>query len=283
MKDIKNLLVPIDFTKESVAGLKAANQFATKFKGKVHVVHFLPYHPVVTPVYPGDNSMSVNKVVQEQQMEREKIHVLRKLKTEMDLYLSEDLRGQIYIVSDTLNSGMNDLLDDIKVDLIVSGTSGSSNLIEKFSGNNTEKMIRKSGIPVLAVSNYADVSLDDVLIATDLSTELPTRLYDMCRLLENHGATIHFVNVNTTELLNEADILPKMSALVKALKIRNFRIHIVSNKGEVNGIMKVVDKIHPGLILMKTYQKSSFWTFFEGSLAEKVIHETEVPVLVEQV
>lgn len=283
MKDIKNLLVPIDFTEESVAGLKAANQFAAKFKSKVHVVHFLPYHPVVTPVYPGDASMIVNSAVQEQQMEREKSHVLKKLKTEMDLYLSEGLRGQIYIVSDTLNSGMNDLLDDIKVDLIVSGTSGTNNLVEKFSGNNTEKMIRKSGIPVLAVSNYADVTLDDVLIATDLSTELPTRLYDMCRLLENHGATIHFVNVNTTELLNEADILPKMSALVKALQIDNYRIHIVSNKGEVNGIMKVVDQIHPGLILMKTYQKSNFWTFFEGSLAEKVIHETEVPVLVEQV
>ncbi|MEP2026799.1 MAG: universal stress protein [Reichenbachiella sp.] len=283
MKDIKNLLVPIDFTEESVAGLKAANQFATKFKSQVHVVHFLPYHPVVTPVYPGDASMIVNSAVQEQQMEREKTHVLKKLKNEMDLYLSEGLRGQIYIVSDTLNSGMNDLLDDIKVDLIVSGTSGTNNLVEKFSGNNTEKMIRKSGIPVLAVSNYADITLDDVLIATDLSTELPTRLYDMCRLLENHGATIHFVNVDTTELLNEADILPKMSALVKALRINNYRIHIVSNKGEVNGIMKIVDQIHPGLILMKTYQKSNFWTFFEGSLAEKVIHETEVPVLVEQV
>lgn len=283
MRDIKNLLVPIDFSDESVAGLKAANQLATKFKSKVHVVHFLPYHPVVTPVYPGDASMIVNSAVQEQQMEREKSHVLKKLKVEMDLYLSEGLRGQIYIVSDTLNSGMNDLLGDIDVDLIVSGTSADNNLLEKFSSTNTEKMIRKSGIPVLAVSDYADISMDDVLIATDLSTELPGRLFDMCRLLENHGATIHFVNVNTTELLNEADILPKMTALVKSLKIQNYRIHIVSNRAEVNGILKIADQIHPGIILMKTYQKSNFWTFFEGSLAEKVIKETDVPVLVEQV
>ncbi|SMD32801.1 Nucleotide-binding universal stress protein, UspA family [Reichenbachiella faecimaris] len=283
MKNIKNLLVPIDFTEESVAGLKAANQFATKFKSQVHVVHFLPYHPVVTPVYPGDASMIVNSAVQEQQMEREKSHVLKKIKTEMDLYLSEGLRGRIYIVSDTLNSGMNDLLDDIEIDLIISGTSRDNNLLEKFSGNNTEKMIRKSGIPVLAISNYADINLNNVLIATDLSTELPGRLYDMCRLLENHGATIHFVNVDTTQLLNEADTLPKMTALVKSIGLRNYRIHIVSNKAEVNGILNIVDQIHPGLILMKTYQKSNFWTFFEGSLAEKVIKETDVPVLVEQV
>lgn len=283
MKDIKNILVPIDFSEESVAGLKAANQLATKFKCTAHVVHFLPYHPVVTPIYPGDASMIVNSAVQEQQMEREKSHVLKKLKTEMDLYLSEGLRGQIYIVSDTLNSGMNDLLDDIEVDMIISGTSGESNLLEQFSGNNTEKLIRKSGIPVLAVSSYSDIQLDDVLIATDLSTDLPKRLYDVCRLLENHGATIHFVNVDTTQLLNEADILPKMTALVKSLNIKNYRIHIVSNRAEISGILKIVDQIHPGLILMKTYKKSNFWTIFEGSLAEKVIKETDVPVLVEQV
>lgn len=151
--------------------------------------------------------------------------------------------------------------------------------MEYFTGNNTEKLIRDSGIPVLAVSNYADIQLDDILIATDLSTDLPDRLYQLCRLLENHGSTIHFVNVNTTELLNEADILPKMSALVKHLKIRNYRIHVVSNRAEVAGIMKVVDQIKPGLILMKTYEKSGFWTFFHGSLAEKVIKETEKEII----
>ncbi|UXX79416.1 universal stress protein [Reichenbachiella carrageenanivorans] len=283
MKDIKNFLVPVDFSEESTTGLKAANQLATKFKGQVHVVHFLPYHPVVTPIYSGSASTAMSSALQEQQMEDEKTTVLKKLRQEMDKHLSEDLKGQLYIVNDSLASGINELLRDVEVDLVVSGTSGESHLLQHFMGNNTEKLIRESGIPVLAISQYADIHFDDVMIATDLSTELPDRLYDICRMLENHGATIHFVNVNTTELLNEADILPKMTALVKLLKIRNYRIHVVPNKAEIAGIMQVVEDIKPGLILMKTYEKSSFWTFFQSSLSEKVIKETDIPVLVEKV
>lgn len=283
MNNIKNILVPVDFSGESEAALKAANKLAIKLKAKVHVVNFSAFRPVVTPIYSGDSTSVLNSALHERQLEVETSQMLDQLRMKMERCLSPGLRSDLYIVRESMKQGIEDVLKENDIDLIVSGTVDEDGLLAQLTTSNTEKLIRNAGIPVLAVTEKEELLLDHILVATDLSTDLPNRLYGVCSILERMGAQIHIVNVNTTELLNEADILAKMSVLVQYLDLKNYKLHVVPDRKEINGILKLIKQINPGLILMKTYEKSAFWALFQGSLAEKVIRKTDVPVLVEQV
>jgi|GEM_PF-2251929 len=287
MKSIQNILVPIDFTEESYYGLKAAVQLAEKFNSKINLFHFYLPKSTVMPYQPRNTALGVSGAVRGtlgyEQIVKEKEYLEANLRSALKEKVPEKLQGTVYVEPGTVSDTIGIFTKELDADLIVSGTSGSRSVLEYFGGNHTENIIRKSNVPVIAVSDENELALNNVLVATDLSKTIPNRIFEICKVLEQMGSAIHLVNIITTELIAEEEAVKRLHNLAKKFDLENYEVHVRFKDKEIKGILEIASEIEAGLILMKTYKKSTFWSFMTGSLAEKITRKTEIPIMVEKV
>ncbi len=68
--------------------------------------------------------------------------------------------------------GMNTIITERKVDLVVMGTAGHSQLEEMIIGSNTEKVVRHAHCPVLAINNKpARKDFKNIVYATSMNKD----------------------------------------------------------------------------------------------------------------
>lgn len=71
--------------------------------------------------------------------------------------------------------------------------------------------------------------------------------------------------------------------MAKSYGIEGCEIHIRENTDEIKGINDIIEEAKADILLMKTYEKSQLMSLLAGSVAEKAIRETRIPVLVERI
>ncbi|MEP5613853.1 MAG: universal stress protein [Cyclobacteriaceae bacterium] len=273
MKQINNIVVPIDFSQESNAGITASCSFARKFNGKIHFINTISDELVES-----DDEHALKQLQFQKKVVRKK-----RLTKLMSTSVPQSLQGKSFASFGTMTNVINQFSIQVDIDLIITATSGSRNFIEFFGGNDTEDLIRENDIPVIAVPEDEDLTFKNLLIATDLGREVPNTIFKVCKFLQSEGAGLHFVNIITTELIEKDEVKKKIESMTQRSDIEKCEVHVESNSDEVQGILEVARKIDADIILMKTYQKSRFWTLVKGSLSEQLVRKSEIPVMVENI
>lgn len=140
----RRILVPVDFSQCSLAGLKYAAFFARAFKAQLRLIHVLfPPNPVVADrmsmIPPGqvNEGRRVNA-----QMEMEalaQLEFVREMHCEMEVrtgYAIQEICAEI---------------DRANIDLVVTSTHGQTSLKHAFMGSVAEHIVRYAECPVLVV------------------------------------------------------------------------------------------------------------------------------------
>jgi nucleotide-binding universal stress UspA family protein len=278
----KNILVPFDFSEEAMFGLNTAKQWAQMVGAKINMVHFTLPDEGVKDQHPKYAILNLKDVERQKQLEHRANEMLMQLWQLMDTEVAPGAEGEVFVVKAGLSNAFSEFLNQTDIDIIVSGSSSSRNLIEYFTGNNSEQMIRNTDVPILIVSTDKPLAFGDILFSTDLSLAIPEKLFELGKYLQCNGARLHIMNAMTTELLTEKEIEDKISHLAHQVGISEYESHLIVAEGELEGILKSVSEIDPDLIMMKTYQRSNLASILVGSLTEKVIRETDKPVMVQQ-
>ena len=160
---MKRILVPTDFSENSINALKVAAQLARKHESEIFLLHILelPAH-VIDPV-----SSPGNNIVPEAVFYMKGAHQRFE-----ELLRSDYLKG--ITVHETVNSnfakaydGIIDSSKELGVDMIVIGSHGSEGLEELLVGSNTEKVVRSSEVPVLVIKHEHQLfEVNDLVYAT---------------------------------------------------------------------------------------------------------------------
>ncbi|MFY0598877.1 MAG: universal stress protein [Cyclobacteriaceae bacterium] len=283
MKSIQNILVPYDFSPEALIGLKAACSYAIRFQSKIHLAHNIKPEESKVLLHPKDAVLENADTLHHLQLEKQANEALVELRKTSDELVPETIQGITHITTGTFPMLLDEVSKKVDLDLIVTGTDGSRNFFDLLSGNDTEKMIRNTDVPIIAVSDSEEVLFDNILIATDLGKTIPSRIFELCRFLQEQGAILHFVNIISTNLISNEEVEERIKAVAKWNGINDYYSHVVRNSNEVDGIQAIAKKINADLILMKTYEKSKVSALISGSIAEKMVRNTDVPVMVESV
>lgn len=148
--DIKNILVPVDFSSNSTRALEYAHTMATRFGASLHVIHVCEVPSLAT------GSMDAYAIAYSnwsQQLgdeaERELLKVLPKLPgvpVTTEVLFGNPARA---IVTDATNR---------QSDLIVMGTHGHGPLMHALMGNVAERVVRTAPCPVLTVREPRDTT-----------------------------------------------------------------------------------------------------------------------------
>lgn len=147
MKDIKKILVPVDFSENSTKILKSAVFFANKCSATITVVYvlqsfedyegfFIPHMPIA-------------------QFENE---MLENAKAKMTSFIAENLTSDIphetRVLSGDIAEELLNYAENNAIDLIVMGTHGYKGLEKILFGSVAGKVVKNAPCPVMTINPY---------------------------------------------------------------------------------------------------------------------------------
>lgn len=256
---MKTIIVPIDFSVESLTGLKMAITIANKISAHVTLVHVLK-----------DLSKKVAIIKFEDIIKKNK----KKLKTGELTYKIH--KGKIY----------REVVNQAKYDeavLIVSSTHGASGFEEFFIGSNAYKIVSSSECPVLTIRKGTNCNtISTIVLPIDRSRDSRQKVPFTATMAELFNSTIHIVGV-ADDFVKEAqkELKPYIKQVEKYLDERGIK-HVSdfkSGKNLADVIIEYSKDVKADLISIMTDQEESFANILLGAYAQQLVNHSPIPVL----
>lgn len=276
---MKKILVPTDFSKPSKTAAEVAAEIARKSGAELIFLHVAEAASSTSFSVTGEMSLGnaedtlfTMKLIERSKKQLEKLTEDEKFN---GIKVSTELRVG------TPFHGIQTIVADSKVDLIVMGTGGRSQVDKAFLGTNTEKVVRRSQCPVLTVQRKpATVDFKNIVYATAMSKEEEVFSKIIRRTQKLYNSTVHLVRINTPGNFQRDAVVKKyMQDFARKLQLTDYTLNVYNDLTEEEGIAYFADSIGADLIAMATHGRTGFAHVLAGSIAEDVVNHSKRPVL----
>lgn len=270
---MKYILIPTDFSESANNASEFAIEIATLLQLPIRFLH-----SVQTPVEWAKLSLEDKQKYPET---KERINSIKEQLKTWEQKASE--KGVDAEHSLIYNTEMDELANYVKpenYELVIMGTHGAKGF-EKIMGSNTQKLIRHSKVPVIAIKHKLDfIQLKNILIATDLKEESKAAFEKVYKIIEKLKAKVNLVYINTPYNFKETDQIDDMAAeFLARYEMQELELHCLNANNEARGIGMALNKLQPDLFTSITHQRTGFDTIFSPSITEDIINNYELPVL----
>ena len=276
---MKKILVPTDFSKPSRTAAEVAAEIARTSGAELIFLHVAEAASSTSFSVTGEMSLGdtedtlfTMKLIERSKKQLEKLAEDEKFS---GLKVSTELRVG------TPFHGIQTIVSNSKVDLIVMGTGGRSQVDKTFLGTNTEKVVRRSQCPVLTVQKKpAKVDFKNIVYATSMSKEEEVFSRIVKRTQKLYNSTVHLVRINTPGNFQRDVVVKKyMQEFARKLQLTNYTLNVFNDLTEEEGIAYFADSIDADMIAMATHGRTGFAHVLAGSIAEDVVNHSKRPVL----
>jgi nucleotide-binding universal stress UspA family protein len=168
--------------------------------------------------------------------------------------------------------------------LVVMGTHGASGWKEFVVGSNTEKIVRSSPVPVIALRKaMTKRSIRHIVLPTTLELDQTAFMNQVKDLQEFFRAKIHVLFLNTpANFVRDADSIASLKDFARYYKLRNFTLNVRSEHQESDGIIHFAKEIKANMIAMGTHGRKGLSHLMTGSIAEDVVNHLQLPIWTSQ-
>jgi nucleotide-binding universal stress UspA family protein len=272
---MKKILVPCDFSKQAVNAYRFALDCAENSGGEVHLVHVIElpvlHDTMLMPV------LSFEEVLLKELRDKSEVE-FKKL---MQKYSNEKVTVKTFTKFGATWKMILDYIDENKVDTVIMGTKGATGVKEYIIGSNTEKVVRRSPVPVIAVKSYPKPgSIQHIVFPNTLDTEEQEDLVMKVKAVQNFfKASIHIVWVNTpNNFTRDITTHSRLQDFAKRFLFKNFTTHVFNDLYEEDGIINFAHHMKADMIVMGTHGRKGLAHVLSGSLAEDVVNHVDVPI-----
>lgn len=264
---MKKILVPCDFSPPSREALKVANNIARQSQGEIVVFYAIPmmYDLSMTGgsyVYAGQMMDDMDAFAKSS---------FRKLEAE---YGEDSVKMTLEVKAGGLFESIFQLIESRNIDLVVMGTFGASGLQEFFIGSNTERVVRFSPVPVLAVHTAFQVSaIRHIVVPSTLALDQVEFMKKIKTLQEFFQATLHILLINTpTNFHADFEALEAYKEFVRHYHLSNCQFHFRTHHREEDGILEFMRSERFDLLAMGTHSRKGLSHLFNGSITEDIVN-----------
>ncbi len=267
---MKKLLVPCDFSDPAVQAFKFAADIARKSGGTLVLLHVIEL-PVLydtgavltfEEAYLKDRKAEAEKNFAK--MKEKWGHGIAKLETMIEY------GGALPVI--------RKVIQEQKIDLIVVGTHGVTGLREFAIGSNTEKIVRTSDVPVIAIKKESS-GVQNIVFPTAADGQEDTLIQKIKELQEFFGAKLHMLYVNTpASFRRDAESKPALEAAAKKYGLKNYTLNVINDISEEDGIAAFTNTIKGDLIAMRTHGRRGLAHLATGSIAEDLVNHIQCPI-----
>lgn len=271
---MKRILVPCDFEGPSQEAFKFATNIAAVSGGQIFVLNVIDL-PVVS-----ESAYGVPQYAYSPEL-------LADLKTEARKNferLKKDYTGSVAITFSSIQGPVRPVIREFisaqKIDLVVMGTHGSRGWEEFFIGSNTERMVRTSTVPVIAIRKAVDFAqIKHIVLPSRLNLNQHNFMEKVVELQKFFGATLHVLYVNTPdEFKRDQEAREALNDFVAQYKLTDCTLNIRNDPYEEDGILHFASEIKADMIAMATHSRRGLAHLFTGSVAEEVLVRSAFPL-----
>jgi nucleotide-binding universal stress UspA family protein len=270
------ILVPIDYSEQSIVALEQAVGLSKVFDSEIHVLNVISEEFSLSKLFDDEDKLEFEKRAKAKIAE-----FVQERGKEYDVELHPiQVHGKIY--NQIVNSA-----DIIDAQFIVMGTAGTSSLKKKFIGSNALRVVRESHKPVITIKGkHHRKGCQNIILPLDLTKETKEKVAKAIEFAKRFGSTIRVVSVLMT---NDEFIVNRLTRQLDQVKKYvmeqgvDCTAEIVRDtKGGQSLSESIIDysnKSKGDLIMIMTQQEQDFTDYFIGSSAQGVINSSEIPVL----
>ena len=270
---MKKILVPCDFGAQSINAVRVALDIASMSNGAVHLLNVveLPimHDTVLMPV------LSFEEALLEELKEKGEKQFNKLIKK----YAKDFKKVKGTVVYGNTSLMILRYIEENNIDLVVMGTKGASGVREALIGSNTEKIVRRSPVPVLTIKKYVDIStIRNIVFPSTLQGEHDGLVASVKDLQKFFDATLHIVFINTpTNFTRDTVTYKRLKEFVKKYGIKNYTTNIFNDPFEESGVTHFADMIGADMIAIGTHGRKGLAHILSGSLTEDLVNHVDLP------
>ncbi len=250
------ILIPIDFTKQSLLAVKQSYLLAKYTHSKLVLLH----------VYgkAGEESYdALNKLTKQTEQESG-------VPTEF-----MNVKGDIYEETDRV-------ADEIKATLIIAGLE-SHMKFRNIMGSSASKLIRKAPCPVITIRGHEHRDgCENILVPLDLSDETREKVDAAVQFAQYFGASIRILGVfDPKDAAYENKLLSYSHQVKQFIKAKGISCtnKSIPSEGIAETVVEYANKIEADLIMIMNKPALAVAEFFSGTDAQKIVDISNIPVM----
>lgn len=280
---MQQILVPTDFSADSLNALKYALEVADHFDGEVTLLHAFEA-PLLAPSMTTTGagvSVELLKIAQERdedqyELYKEKVAIVQEAIGKSDIPVhfkySDGLAvEQIVAESKTGN-----------YDLIAMSTEGADGIGRWLHGTHAASVVQRSRIPVLVVPDEARFKpIERMAFATNFEHLDDNYVDTLVNWVVKLEAELHFIHVANKKQYIDLDQYHNMEE-IKAIadKYDNIKFRILYDDDILDQLEDYAEDNSIDLMAMVTERLPFYKRIFNPSLTQQMTFETEIPLLV---
>ena len=273
----KKILVPIDFSEQSLIALDQSYNLAREYKAELTLLYVIEENGFISKFFSNQQDEEFKKQIDES---------LQKLASEVEaktgIYVNTMVaRGVVY-------EKISEVAEMINALMIIMGVNGTSSIKKKFIGSNALRVVREATVPVITIrgKQHRD-GCHNIVLPLDLTKETREKVNFAIEVAKlGAGATIRIVSVLFTTdefVVNRLTRqLQQVKSFIEREGVKCTAEIIKAIKGEVSlagSIIEYGNKVEGDLLIIMTQQELDATFRFVGSAAQEIINNSDIPVL----
>ena len=279
---MKTILLPTDFSNTAKHAADFALTLAQTIEAKLIFLNVIQYVPDTSNINTPMPSAQIYEAAEENAeiaMERFKESALARY-SEIEINIPEI---ETKVVYGSVSRTVLDVAEDLNVDMIVMGTFGEKDLLDKVFGSNSLHVAKNAKCPVWVIPQEIKLhSVKNIVYATDLEGDEVSIIQKSIDIAEMLGANIHALHIQEE---NEPEVFPSKE-IIEALKEKMGTNSVVFSNLHRNDIVEGIEKYmknqHIDALIVAHQHKGWLDRLFYKSIITQLTNHAQIPVLVLQ-
>jgi len=269
---MKTILVPTDFSENASNALNYASTLAIQYSARLIVVHIINLPATIVE---SDTAYSMDTKLEED-YKKELNGIAKNLRQKNNFQVEVKTICQYGYFLATLS----DLVKTNCVDLVVMGTKGASNFIDKLMGTNTYDFIKIAPCPVLAIpTNAKFTGIKHIAYGSDFETEETVFLHQLFAFAEPLHSEVSIINILSEKQLNLYSDNQVVSDIAKHFPKKNYNILQIQEPDVIVGLLEFSKENKADIMAISIHDRSIFENIFHNSISKKLLNQAELPLL----
>jgi nucleotide-binding universal stress UspA family protein len=267
---VKTVIVPIDFSEESMNGLNLSLMLAGKTGAMIQMVH----------VIGKSDDSNIDQIEKEYQIANFKFEEILHRQNEKSIAKNglsyKILEGRIF-------ESVTNLAEKTDDSLIVLSTHGRSGFEELFIGGNAYKIISHSHTPLITIrGGKVPAVIKKIVLPLDITFQTREKVPYTLQMAKLYQSEIHVLSVRLSNLKSiERKLKTYVDQVADFVKNQGIPCTVDSLSGSnlTDITLDYSRTVEADLISIMTEQEKSVSNLLLGSFAHQMINKADIPVL----
>jgi nucleotide-binding universal stress UspA family protein len=273
---MKTILFPTDFSKNATHAARYAGMLAKLYDANLVLlhVHHIPMVPQNSQTPVVKNALSLNE---------------KSAKEDLNVFTNKFIHESnipAERVSQRVEYGFPaekivDTAKAMEADMIVMGTQGASDMMDKWLGTHAQEVMKTAECPVFTIPKNVPIDYPQrILYAADFKEDEILATEKLLYMAKPLGATCKVVHIHDYFEPNVGHIVEEtIKDLEEKFKNEDITIQQLHRADIIEGLEGYIKTYKPDVLAMAIHEKSFLSNIFDTSITRHFIQEAKLPML----